>query len=304
MTITLSNSTRTPKLVARLYSAGQAFDPTTMSVWAKTNFLVSWWWVGFATFPRTVKEAWNLLVRKGMPWAFRPEPRKETMARKADDFEVMVEKHFHAYIRQQVASSPEAISLRYIPAGLIGPEAKEVLIASPAARIDTPFQELRVLTPLFYSRLPQYALLSDALTSECFSGTITLSPSVFNIIKCPKVAPKMTSHLPLGFHLLSLLRRRPSAIPIPESEKEERATTQLSFCSHPSEATGTSPSSGSLDAYVLSTASQHEWRAYFQYVVKRMIANWVAGGIVEVLDLFLFMVRIGVLRTVVGIVFR
>ena len=63
-------------LVARIFTTGPAIDPSTMSLCEKTKFLAAWWWVGLATFPRTVIQALTLLVKHKMPWVFRPEPRR------------------------------------------------------------------------------------------------------------------------------------------------------------------------------------------------------------------------------------
>ncbi|EKD20934.1 uncharacterized protein L3040_005869 [Drepanopeziza brunnea f. sp. 'multigermtubi'] len=295
-TITLNSSSCKPKLVARVYSAGPALDPTTMSAWAKTRFLASWWWVGLATFPRTVKEALNLLMRKGMPWVFRPEPRKETMARKADPLELMIEKHFRNYIRHQVVnSSSEPVSVRYIPAGLVGPAAREELMASPSADSDTPVEELRVLTPLFYSRLPQYEFIVGALLAEAASGTISLSPNLLQVLEFPAVSitanpsiqgnPDEVLRLSvIDLNFLAALRKRPAAIAIPEQERA--AATK------PPKLTG-DPGLGSLDHFILSTVSTHEWRLYVKKVLKLMIAGRVALGMTELLDLEILVLRAG-----------
>ena len=57
VTINLASSKGHPKLVARLFSESEAVDPANMSLWKKTSFLSAWFWVGFVTFPRIVKEA-------------------------------------------------------------------------------------------------------------------------------------------------------------------------------------------------------------------------------------------------------
>ncbi|KAH9217804.1 hypothetical protein DL95DRAFT_250880, partial [Leptodontidium sp. 2 PMI_412] len=176
-TITLNNSSSHAKLVARVYSSGQALDPATMSVWTKTKFIASWWWVGLATFPRTVKEALTLLFTKEMPWVFRPEPRRETMARKADETELCIEGHFRQYLREQVESYDGDVVVRYVSAGLVGVDAQEEIMSSPSSQLSSGSAavEVRVLTPLFYSRLVQYDSVADALATEStLSATVSL----------------------------------------------------------------------------------------------------------------------------------
>jgi hypothetical protein len=78
-TVTLKSAYAT--LVARIFTTGPAIDPSTMSVWEKTKFLAAWWWVGLATFPRTILQALILLAKRKMPWVFRPEPRRVCILR-------------------------------------------------------------------------------------------------------------------------------------------------------------------------------------------------------------------------------
>ena len=72
-TITLSSSKDHAKLIARIFSTGPPVDPYTMTLWAKIHFILSWWWVGFLTFPRIVKEAGRLFFRRKLHVWFRPE---------------------------------------------------------------------------------------------------------------------------------------------------------------------------------------------------------------------------------------
>ncbi|TVY33195.1 hypothetical protein LSUB1_G008058 [Lachnellula subtilissima] len=97
-TITLSSSSGKPKLIARVFSTELAIDPSSMSVLQKLKFLASWWWVGFATFPRTIVQALIILFKKKLPWAFRPEPRKDTLPRQAVEIEVFIEGIFRRYL--------------------------------------------------------------------------------------------------------------------------------------------------------------------------------------------------------------
>ena len=86
-TIVLNSSKAYAKLVARVYSTQPPIDPLIMNLWAKIRFLIAWWWVGFATFPRTVKEAGRLFFTRKLHVWFRPEVGRETIGRKETDRE-------------------------------------------------------------------------------------------------------------------------------------------------------------------------------------------------------------------------
>ncbi|KAL5322184.1 hypothetical protein ACEPPN_010154 [Leptodophora sp. 'Broadleaf-Isolate-01'] len=299
-TITLNNSSSHAKLVARVYSSGQALDPATMSVWTKTKFIASWWWVGLATFPRTVKEALTLLFTKEMPWVFRPEPRRETMARKADETELCIEGHFRQYLREQVESYDGDVVVRYVSAGLVGVDAQEEIMSSPSSQLSSGSAavEVRVLTPLFYSRLAQYDSVADALATEStLSATVSLCTDLLtNLSVSP--TPYRTSNVDFRLSALDALRKRPSPIPIPVKERPE--TPRIPWA----EQSDGKDSSPSLDAFVMSTASSEEKRKYFQGVGKLMLADRVAFGWMEILDLEIFgfraIVAWGVVRLFLG----
>ncbi|KAH6713456.1 hypothetical protein BKA61DRAFT_675700 [Leptodontidium sp. MPI-SDFR-AT-0119] len=299
-TITLNNSSCHAKLVARVYSSGQALDPATMSVWTKTKFIASWWWVGLATFPRTVKEALTLLFTKEMPWVFRPEPRRETMARKADETELCIEGHFRQYLREQVESYDGDVVVRYVSAGLVGVDAQEEIMSSPSSQLSSGSAavEVRVLTPLFYSRLVQYDSVADALATEStLSATVSLCTDLLtNLSVSP--TPYRTSNVDFRLSALDALRKRPSPIPIPVKERPE--TPRIPWA----EQSDGKDSSPSLDAFVMSTASSEEKRKYFQGVGKLMLADRVAFGWMEILDLEIFgfraIVAWGVVRLFLG----
>ncbi|PVH71487.1 hypothetical protein DL98DRAFT_435052 [Cadophora sp. DSE1049] len=290
-TITLNNSSAHAKLVARVYSTSEALDPATMSVWAKTRFIASWWWVGLATFPRTVKEALTLLLTKNMPWVFRPEPRKETIARKADEMERCIEGHFRRYLRERVESCDGDVVLRYFPAGLADVDAEEEIMSSPSAQLSSGSiaMEVRVLTPLFYSRLVQYGSIAEALASEStLSATVSVSPDLlttFPFLSTSELKQSNPANVDFRLLVLGLLRKRPSPIPIPVKERSKIPAISWS------EQNDGQDEAASLDAFVLSTASAEEKKVCFRGVLKLMLADRVAFGWMEILDLEIFTLR-------------
>lgn len=289
-TITLNNSSAHAKLVARVYSTAEALDPSTMSLWAKTRFIASWWWVGLATFPRTVKEALTLLLTKDMPWVFRPEPRKETIARKADEMEQYIEGHFRRYLRDQIENCDGNLVLRYMPAGLADGDAEEEIMSSPSAQLSSGSiaMEIRVLTPIFYSRLVQYSSIAEALANEStLSATVSLSPDLLARFPFLSVSEFKDSQSDPDFRvsLLNILRHRPDPIPIPVKERSNiPAIPWSNQCAGKGGA-------ASLNAFALSTANTEEKAIYFRGVLKLMLADRFAFCWMEILDLEIFALR-------------
>ena len=86
-TIILGSSKDHAKIVARLFSVGAPLDPLRMSLIQKLSFIVSWWWVGFVTYPRIVKEAGKLFFRRSLHVWFRPEVVNTSIGRRETDRE-------------------------------------------------------------------------------------------------------------------------------------------------------------------------------------------------------------------------
>ena len=80
-TITLSSSKRHPKLIARVFSSSDSVDPYRLEGLAAFKFIAGWWWVGFVTFPRIVREAAKLSFRKKLHVWYRPEVLKDSIGR-------------------------------------------------------------------------------------------------------------------------------------------------------------------------------------------------------------------------------
>ncbi|CCU77144.1 unnamed protein product [Blumeria hordei] len=273
-TITLSGpSNDTAMIITRIFSINPAHDPAKMSRWENMSFLATWWWVGFATFPRTLSQAYKLFFHRKMPWAFRPEPRRNTMARQADKTERTLEQHFRAFLKHQVCKSEEAITVRYQSAGLVGNDNLELILQSPLDMVGTRCESsIKVLTPLFYSRFVQYASISDALISESQqSATLEVSnlPSLLTTLTAkmdPKPVslvhcyPKVIYELP--FVMLSYLRSRPS--PILSNESSTPVTA-------PARRIPSATALSMLERFVLDSASPAQKRDFLQNCWRLML---------------------------------
>ena len=79
--ITLSSSKHHPKLIARVFSSSDSIDPYKLKGWGTFKFIAAWWWVGFVTFPRIVREAGKLFFRRKLHVWYRPEVLKDSIGR-------------------------------------------------------------------------------------------------------------------------------------------------------------------------------------------------------------------------------
>lgn len=87
-TITLSSSKQHAKLIARVFSSSDSIDPYQLKGWPAFRFVAAWWWVGFVTFPRIVREAGKLFFRRKLHVWFRPEVLKDSIGRNETEDEM------------------------------------------------------------------------------------------------------------------------------------------------------------------------------------------------------------------------
>ena len=80
-TITLKSSKDHAKVVARLNCVGNPLDPEQLGVFGVLWFISKWWWVGFITFPRIMKEAFTLFYKRSLHVWFRPEVLTPSLGR-------------------------------------------------------------------------------------------------------------------------------------------------------------------------------------------------------------------------------
>ncbi|KAI1473953.1 hypothetical protein F4774DRAFT_422783 [Daldinia eschscholtzii] len=290
-TINLMSSKNHTKLIARIFSEGDAIDPSKMTFFQKFKFLYSWWWVGFVTFPRIVKEATVLFFQRKLHVWYRPEPLKTSIGRHADKIESQLEPIFRRYLKYLVEQSPESLVVKYVSSGI--PDAPIETMASTRAK-EKPDSaeklEFKVLTPAFYSRFVYYAHDFEAIFCELSeSNTIWVSnpkllPRLF-VKKQPPAPFQTASYLDYGcFMAIKELRQRP--------ERIERPLTS-------SQASPTSPPQkdirgfrlSSMDGYVLSQEDNKSRRIYRNSVLALFMADRIALGNVDILQLELWVFR-------------
>ncbi|XXH03786.1 hypothetical protein Hte_010192 [Hypoxylon texense] len=283
-TINLISSKNNPKLVARVFSEGEAIDPTEMTVLQQMRFLAGWWWVGFVTFPRIVREAAALFFRRKLHVWYRPEPLSTSIGRNADKIERQLEPLFRRYLKHLVEQSPEPLVVRYVPSGIADAQAE--IMRSPQARKDPSLaaeMEFKVLTPAFYSRFVYYAHDFEAMFCELNeNNTIWVSkpellPKLFIKAQPPRLV-QTTSYLDYGyFTAIKNLRRRPGRIERPLTSSQTGTATHTQ-----EDIRGFRLSS--MDGYVLAHENTKARRVYMNSVLKLFLADRIAMGSADILQ--------------------
>jgi DUF1365 family protein len=98
-TITLKSSKDHVKLVARIFSDGKPINPVTSSWLDTAAFVLTWFWAGFLTFPRILKEAAVLFWSRGLHVWLRPEVKASSISRKEAKIERYVGMSFNSHMK-------------------------------------------------------------------------------------------------------------------------------------------------------------------------------------------------------------
>ncbi|KAF7556100.1 hypothetical protein G7046_g6384 [Stylonectria norvegica] len=282
ITINLGSSKGHPKLVARLFSQGDAINPDSLSFIQKMSFIFGWFWVGFVTFPRIAKEAAALFFKRKLHVWYRPEPLKDSIGRLASSTESQLEDVFRRYLRYLVDQSPWPVVVTYTPSGL-NDLSKEVFQSSPsgAAGDRAEHVEIRILTPIFYTRFIHYAHDFEAMFCELTDNcTVWVDkPEALPRIFLKRAAPPLHSSSAVDFayfQLIKSLRCRPPTIKRPLTSADAmRSNTQAM------DIRGFRISS--VDAYVLGQSDAALKKSYRATVARLFIADQIALGSMELL---------------------
>ncbi|TGO32606.1 hypothetical protein BHYA_0302g00040 [Botrytis hyacinthi] len=267
LTLTLS-STERPFLVARVFSDGHPFDPSNMSVLEKTKFLLSWWWVGFATFPRTLVQASILFFKRSLPWVSRPEPFKKTISRHADDTQKSIEVLFRQFLQHLIEVADEPLVLKYRPAGLLD-NTPEIMF-SPSAQMSPELaksMEISVLTPIFYTQLIKYVDIVQGLEMESKNETVSISE--LSLLWTWPLKSETQQAVPENFH---------------SSDENTltciffRAIRSTRICSHADSAALTGNIFSSFDKYILKHTDNITSMLYQRILLKMLLCDWIALG--------------------------
>ncbi|KAF2234074.1 hypothetical protein EV356DRAFT_447267 [Viridothelium virens] len=212
-TVVLKSAENHPKLVARIFADGDPVDPQARGRLDIYPFLIRWWWVGFVTFPRILKEAWILYFKRSLPVWFRPEIDKNSIGRTPTGTERLLATYFERYLEHLVKHANQPLCLVYQPPSGMGLRRS---FKTTERHTDTHLSniELHVLTPAFYSRFVHYSHTSEAFDRECLctdelNRTLWISrpellPALFK--KGKQAGSDLVHHLPKNENVLERLR--------------------------------------------------------------------------------------------------
>ncbi|KAM0458954.1 hypothetical protein ACHAO4_002342 [Trichoderma viride] len=292
-TINLTSSKGEPKLFAQLRSEGDAVMASQMSLLVKMRYILTWFWVGFLTFPRIVKEAGSLFFSHQLHVWYRPEPLKDSLGRLADDTESRLEPIFRQYLRFLVEQSPNPLTVKYVPSG-IRESGEETFISCKAPRQSEQAQsmEIRILTPVFYSRFVRFAHDFEAMFSELAENhTIwvdepELLPKLFLKQQPPPLHVSRFADF-VYFKLIQKLRRRPARIvrPMTSADRAKPMTNAEDVRSF-----RISP----MDAFVLGHSSKETRGSYRSLLVRIFVADRLFFGMTEIVYALELIGRFGV----------
>ena len=319
-TITLSSSKSHAKLVARIFSTGPPTDPSTLTVATKVRFILAWWWVGFVTFPRIVKEAGKLFFQRKLHVWYRPEVMNDSIGRKETDRERfdpptfhrrgrllnsyrIIESCFRGFLKSRVEGSDLPVAVKYItpcvdcqteeifhPMSLSTSAIKETQESCPDHRTI----EFKVLSPLFYSRIVRFVHMAEFLSAELLQHdekdrTVWISdPSkavhIFHIkeqdIKSKTESCRNPSWLESFRWALIRCLRRP---PVPPKSSHS-GPVWSDIRRFPL---------SSLDQFVLHRCETSEATKYRRAVTALLASDYLAFGVPEVFDAVDKVVRMG-----------
>lgn len=265
-TIVLASSEGHVKLVTDLCSSGPAIDPCAMTALDKFRFLLSWWWVGFLTLPRIYKQAFSLFFRSHLHVWYKPEPLKESMGRRANSTERRLEPIFRRYLQYLVEQSASPLAVRYVASGVSQDSSQQML--SRAARETGAVAEeleLKVLTPVFYTRFVYYSQVLEAFLDELNEGrTIWVSrPDLLHKLALKQAvhsSDSFTVYEHTYFSIIQRLRVRPGR------------------------SVGRDIGHSAMDAYVLAHESADGKATYRNCVMKLFLADRITLGSVPLLE--------------------
>jgi hypothetical protein len=220
--------------------------------------------------------------------------------RLADENEIFIERIFRRYLRYFVEHSPVPMKLTYIPAGLVN--ITEEVMTSPSVQLvgDDKVKglELRVLTPLFYSRYVHYPSCLHALISESqlLNSTTELSdPGLVSALTNnhhPSSPPFSSRWEKVSFSVLRSLRTEAGKIENCETKtKTETADEKVELLPEIKDKTRISE----LERFILKTGTPPQRVEYIRRVGKMYLADRIAFGWAGILDLEVFLVKAAVL---------
>jgi DUF1365 family protein len=298
-TIILRSDDCKPKVIARVFSTNPGMLPTNMSELGTFIFLARWWWVGFMTNPRILREARVLWV-KGLRIFYRPEVMITSIGRNPTTEEDTIEPFFHSWL-QRLSNVSETV-IKYTPAAnhkrttTIYPETEAYHHQDVATEEAL---DVKILTPAWYAGLarnPDLPRGFDQFSFNAVSGQAIAhvsSPERFHRIlekfKHDVVPPSVVGIRSCIIHLLRLGSCGMLAVRVQGQYRSASTSPNIS-----------TPNQGvDFDEYVKSTADSQQLLEYEQACLKILLADRFAFGWTSLLRFYVRIVRMGFLISTV-----
>ncbi|EME83343.1 uncharacterized protein MYCFIDRAFT_153940 [Pseudocercospora fijiensis CIRAD86] len=296
-TIVLRSSGEHAKIVARVWSEGMPEEPSNVTTIELARFILAWWWVGLATFPRIVWEAQKLFFKRKLHVWYRPEVTEASIGRDFTKEETILEQFFRSFLTSAVENGDKPLRVIYEAPHNSG---EEIVLYSPGFTYEedhSTTMTLKVLSPAFYSRFIHYAHAAEAFDRECLgtddkNRTIVIDgaqglPTLLDCMKhtdrhkAKSTRRKGVLH-DLRWNILRRLRCPPAVASYPTDESR----LDVEYSTHDSRSFKFSE----CDRFIQT--AHKDSSLYWKTVVKLFIAERITFGIPLLVAVFDWTVRI------------
>ncbi|SPJ72748.1 uncharacterized protein FTOL_02477 [Fusarium torulosum] len=227
----------------------------------------------------------------------KPGSLTVSIGRPVNKTERVLEGAFHQYLKHLVEKSSTPLAVRYIPSGVA--EASDEVLTSQTIGSSEPANEIeiKILSPVFYSRFVHYAHDSEALFCELAESCTFWTDKPESLIKVflkKGSAPLHASSLIdfTYFQLIKSLRRRPNRI--------EKPSAAASLSPQGVDIRGFRMSS--MDAFILAQDDVGLKKAYRTAVVRLFVADHITLGSMHLLGMIEFVGRVGISWVVASLI--
>lgn len=285
--LVLSSKDGKPKIIARVYSPKPGLNPASMSALNTISFLARWWWVGFMTNPRIIREARVLWV-KGLQVFYRPEVMATSIGRTPSTGENSIESVFRSWLKD--LSNFSDTPIRYTPAAndkkarLICPGKED---SAQRAMAKQEVLEIKILTPAFYAEIARDSDVRRVFERVCYKAgageamaQISNAEQFNEILKSFERGTLQPSKINLSSSIIQLLRSGRCGMLVAWLQGKRRSSSVS-----PS---GVSPGNQSafLDEDLKSTLDSQQVLDYEQACLKVLLADRFAFGLTSLLKLY------------------
>lgn len=153
------------EIVAQIWLEGAPKDPADISRLETAEFIITWYCVGLATFPRICWEASKLVFQRKLHICYTPEVDATDIDRPYSEDEWLLEPFFQAFLNNAVSESSQSLRVIYKPAHN---DIMEDVMKSPTfAHEEGHTLTIKVVCPAFYRRFVHYVRTKEAFDYEC-----------------------------------------------------------------------------------------------------------------------------------------